>query len=99
MFLLTISTVSEAIEALDHKDKDAAFHVVQKEEAIDKMERKLRKQHIIRLNEGHCSAQAGIVYVDIISNLERIGDHAVNIAEAVLGEDYEKIKQGMAYSM
>lgn len=99
MFLLTISTVSEAIEALDHKDKDAAFHVVQKEEEIDKMERKLRKQHIIRLNEGHCSAQAGIVYVDIISNLERIGDHAVNIAEAVLGEDYEEIKQGMAYSM
>ncbi len=89
MFKLTISTVSEAIEALDHKDKEAAIHVVQKEEAIDKMERKLRKQHIIRLNEGLCSPQAGIVYVDIISNLERIGDHAVNIAEAILGEDSE----------
>lgn len=87
MFMLTISTVSEAIDALDHNDKEAALHVVQKEEEIDKMERKLRKQHIIRLNEGLCSAQAGIVYVDIVSNLERIGDHAVNIAEAILGED------------
>lgn len=87
MFKLTISTVLESLEALDHKDKEAASHVVQKEEAIDKMERKLRKQHIIRLNEGLCSAQAGIVYVDIISNLERIGDHAVNIAEAILGEE------------
>jgi len=86
MFTLTISTVSEALEALDNKDKDAAMHVVQKEEAIDKMERKLRKQHIIRLSEGQCSAQAGIVYVDIVSNLERIGDHAVNIAEVILGE-------------
>ncbi|MCA1025470.1 Na/Pi cotransporter family protein [Cytobacillus kochii] len=87
MFQLTISTVSEALEALDHNDKEAAQHVVQKEDQIDKMERKLRKQHIIRLSEGVCSGQAGIVYVDILSNLERIGDHAVNIAEAVLGED------------
>lgn len=87
MFKLTISTVSEALEALDHGDKEAATHVVQKEELIDKMERKLRKQHIIRLSEGICSGQAGIVYVDILSNLERIGDHAVNIAEAVLGEE------------
>jgi phosphate:Na+ symporter len=87
MFKLTISTVKESIHALDHKDRIAALDVVKKEEAIDKMERKLRKQHILRLNEGLCSAQAGIVYVDIVSNLERIGDHAVNIAEAVLGEE------------
>ncbi|MBP2241636.1 phosphate:Na+ symporter [Cytobacillus eiseniae] len=88
MFELTISTVKESIHALDHKDRIAALDVVKKEEAIDKMERKLRKQHILRLNEGLCSAQAGIFYVDIVSNLERIGDHAVNIAEAILGEEY-----------
>nr|WP_185150635.1 Na/Pi cotransporter family protein [Cytobacillus dafuensis] len=87
MFNLTISTVSDSIQALDHNDKEAAAHVVQKEEEIDKMERRLRKQHILRLNEGLCSAQAGIIYVDIVSNLERIGDHAVNIAEAILGEE------------
>ncbi|MBN8200556.1 Na/Pi cotransporter family protein [Bacillus sp. NTK034] len=87
MFKLTISTVKEALQALDHNDKIAAEHVVKKEEEIDKMERKLRKQHILRLNEGVCSGQAGIVYVDIVSNLERIGDHAVNIAEAVLGDE------------
>nr|WP_205536644.1 Na/Pi cotransporter family protein [Bacillus sp. Y1] len=85
MFALTISTVQEALQSLDHKDLDAARHVVEKENQIDKMERTLRKQHILRLNEGKCSGSAGIVYVDIISNLERIGDHAVNIAEAVLG--------------
>lgn len=48
------------------------------------MERKYRKRHIIRVNEGLCSASAGIVFVDILSNLERIGDHAVNIVEEVL---------------
>jgi phosphate:Na+ symporter len=86
MFNLTVSTVEEALQALDQKNLDAARAVVTKEDEIDGMERTLRKQHIMRMNEGQCSGQAGIVFVDIISNLERIGDHAVNIAEYVLGE-------------
>lgn len=86
MFNLTVSTVEEALQALDQKNLDAARAVVTKEDEIDGMERRLRKQHIMRMNEGQCSGQAGIVFVDIISNLERIGDHAVNIAEYVLGE-------------
>lgn len=86
MFSLTISTLIEAFKALEDHDTTAAIEVVKKEEQIDSMERSLRKKHILRLTEGKCSAQAGIVFVDIISNLERIGDHAVNIAEAVLGE-------------
>ncbi|PPA71422.1 Na/Pi cotransporter family protein [Jeotgalibacillus proteolyticus] len=85
MFTLTIDAVSNAIEALDQNDQAIARDVAEKEDLIDKMERKFRKKHIIRLNEGQCSGQAGIVFVDIVSNLERIGDHAVNIAEAVLG--------------
>nr|WP_187444746.1 Na/Pi cotransporter family protein [Rossellomorea vietnamensis] len=87
MFVLTIETVKKAISSLDLNDHGLAREVAEKEDMIDKMERKLRKQHILRLNEGLCSGQAGIVFVDIISNLERIGDHAVNIAEAVLGEN------------
>jgi phosphate:Na+ symporter len=85
MFNLTINTVERSLESLDLNDTDIAREVAEKEDQIDKMERKLRKQHILRMNEGKCSGQAGIVFVDIISNLERIGDHAVNIAEAVLG--------------
>ncbi|NKE05113.1 Na/Pi cotransporter family protein [Mesobacillus selenatarsenatis] len=86
MFNLTVSTVEEALQALDQKSPEAAKAVVTKEDEIDRMERTLRKQHILRMNEGQCTGQAGIVFVDIISNLERIGDHAVNIAEYVLGE-------------
>ncbi|GAE91186.1 sodium-dependent phosphate transporter [Gracilibacillus boraciitolerans JCM 21714] len=86
MFDLTISTVKEAIRALDEMDREAALSVIQKENEIDKMERNYRKKHIIRLNEGVCSGTAGIVFADIISNLERVGDHAVNIADEVLGE-------------
>lgn len=86
MFKLTVYTVSEAVQSLQNNDRTLAIDVVKQEEKIDSMERSLRKKHILRLNEGKCSGQAGIVFVDIISNLERIGDHAVNIAEAVLGE-------------
>ena len=84
MFDLTLSTVKQAIKSLENSDREAALAVIQKEDQIDKMERVYRKKHIIRMNEGQCSGSAGIVFVDIISNLERIGDHAVNIIEEVL---------------
>ncbi len=86
MFSLTIETVQNAVQSLNLNDLDLARTVTQKEDLIDKMERKFRKNHILRLNERSCSAQAGMVFVDIVSNLERIGDHAVNIAEAILGK-------------
>lgn len=86
MFDLTILTVKQSIGALNNISREEALAVIQKEDEIDKMERMYRKKHIIRVNEGQCSASAGIVFVDIISNLERIGDHAVNIAEEVLGD-------------
>ncbi|WP_066159262.1 Na/Pi cotransporter family protein [Halalkalibacter krulwichiae] len=86
MFELTISTLRQAIKALDLDDIEEARSVLEKEEKIDKMERDLRKKHIIRVNENKCTGTAGIVYVDIVSNLERVGDHAVNIAEEVIGE-------------
>lgn len=84
MFDLTLLTVKQSIECLDNRDKELALEVIRKEEQIDQMERKYRKRHIIRVNEGLCTASAGIVFVDILSNLERIGDHAVNIVEEIL---------------
>ena len=86
MFDLTISTVKESIHALSESDREAALSVMQKEKQIDNMEKTFRKKHIIRLNEGACTGTAGIVFADILSNLERIGDHAVNMVDEVLGE-------------
>ncbi|MFD2209185.1 Na/Pi cotransporter family protein [Virgibacillus halophilus] len=86
MYDLTVMTVRQAVKALENVDRKMALSVLQKENEIDKMERTYRKKHIIRLNEGLCTPAAGIVFVDIISNLERVGDHAVNIAEEVLGK-------------
>jgi len=86
MFELTIDTVKKAIDALDTNNDELARKVSEQENIIDRMERQYRKNHILRVNEGRCTGQAGINFVDILSNLERIGDHASNIADAVLGK-------------
>ncbi|PEC85781.1 sodium:phosphate symporter [Bacillus cereus] len=86
MLELTISTLQDAVEALTNFDTELAQTVIAKERKIDQMERVLRKRHVIRLNERSCSGDASIIFVDMVSNLERIGDHAVNIADGVLGE-------------
>lgn len=91
MFNLTITTVKEAIKAIETKDLALAKDVVKKEKEIDNMERELRKKHIKRLNDGTCIGASGVIFVDYISNLERIGDHAVNIAEVVLGENPNRL--------
>lgn len=88
MFDLAISIVKQTVKALELSDREEALGVVQKEERINRMEHRFRKKHIIRINEGLCDATAGIIFVDIISDLERIGDHAVNIAEEVLGKRF-----------
>ncbi|RXT00302.1 Na/Pi cotransporter family protein [Ammoniphilus sp. CFH 90114] len=83
---LTSETMAMAIKALEDNDKELAMKVVELEEKVDKMERQLRKTHLKRLNEGVCTGGSGVVFLDIISNLERMADHSMNIAQYVLGE-------------
>ena len=87
MFTLTLSTLRQAIHALDTDNIEEAKEVAKKEDDIDRMERVLRKKHIMRVNNRECTGTAGIVFTDMVSNLERVGDHAVNIAETVLEID------------
>ncbi|MCR5154651.1 MAG: Na/Pi cotransporter family protein, partial [Lachnospiraceae bacterium] len=53
------------------------------EDEIDAMEEQLQEAHIKRLQEGKCNAQTGVYFSDLISGLERVGDHAMNIAFAI----------------
>nr|WP_245628498.1 Na/Pi cotransporter family protein [Fervidicola ferrireducens] len=78
---------SNAVKAFLEFDPKLAAKVVQNEDKIDSMDRKLRENHIKRLNEGKCNPSSGVIYLDLISNLERIGDHAFNVASYVLKMD------------
>ena len=56
------------------------------EDDVDNQEEELREKHIERLSAGRCEPSAGVVFLDILSNLERISDHAYNIAGYVKDE-------------
>jgi phosphate:Na+ symporter len=60
--------------------------VAVKEDEIDEIEKKLRDNHINRLNKGICYPESGVIFLDVISNLERVGDHANNISLMVIDE-------------
>ncbi|HBV98648.1 MAG: sodium-dependent phosphate transporter [Peptococcaceae bacterium BICA1-7] len=83
---LTEQTLNMALTALENRDYTLARKVIKNEVIIDNLEREFRYGHIMRLNEGICSGAEGPVFLDILSNMERVGDHAVNIAEYVLGD-------------
>ena len=84
MFNYVGQTLRDSLEALRTGNQELAKEVIDFDDMIDQMEVCLRKGHIERLNAGKCSGSAGAVYLDLISSLERIGDHGVNIAKYVL---------------
>ena len=84
MFDLTIKAYKYSLNALTCTDPDDLKAVAKYEEEIDKMYKVLRKNHIDRLNNLICNPNAGIVFLDMISNLERVGDHSMNIAEHIM---------------
>ena len=87
MYQLVDKNFVRAMESLEKNDPALAAEAELDEERIDNMERTLRKSHIKRLNEGKCSTDAGVLYLDIISIFERVGDHSNNITDVVLGKE------------
>ena len=79
-------SVSYAIEARKDMSLEAVRKVNKNEDMVDNMEDELREKHIDRLSKGLCQTESGVIFLDIVSNLERISDHATNIAEYVTKE-------------
>ncbi len=65
-------------------DLAAAWKVEPLEQVIDDLKETLRRNHITRLQAGNCSIEAGFVWSDMITNMERISDHCSNIAGCVI---------------
>lgn len=82
IFDKTIEAIEIAIESYNNKSLIAPKEIDIVEEEIDNLEKNLRENNIKRLNERTCSAASSIIFLDLISNLERIGDHANNIGHA-----------------
>ncbi|MFC7677636.1 Na/Pi cotransporter family protein [Paenibacillus sp. GCM10028914] len=86
MIMVADQAVDKALNALEHHDIEAAKEVLILESKLDELEAKCRKNHLQRLNKHLCSIGTGSIYLDLLTNLERIGDHSKNIAQFVLHE-------------
>ena len=84
MYNKVVSAYTYALEAMRTSNVDLACKVIKMEEQVDMMEKSCRANHMNRLNSSSCSIDSGVIYLDIISNLERVSDHAVNIAQQVI---------------
>jgi phosphate:Na+ symporter len=73
-------------DAMESQDQTIGPRSMEFEDSIDDLERTLRKNHINRLNTGECAVQPGLIFMDILHNYEKIGDHTFNLSEAILGE-------------
>ncbi len=84
MLDVCIDSYKYALEAFEEKSREKALKVIEKETQADNLEITLRSRHIKRLTNNQCNTEAGIVFLDTLVCLERISDHARNIAEEVL---------------
>jgi phosphate:Na+ symporter len=81
-----LNSVQYAVTARQESSMDAVRKVSQYEDEVDSLEEDMREKHIGRLSRGECVPSAGVVFLDIISNLERVSDHAYNVAGYVKDE-------------
>ena len=72
--------------ALEERDTDIEQQAHDMENGIDDMEAELRKHHISRLNTGECSVVPGLLFIDMLHNFEKIGDHTHSISRAIVGK-------------
>lgn len=81
-----VKSFSHAIEARRTGNMDEVRKVSQYEDRVDNLEEEMREEHINRLSSGLCDSSAGVIFLDIINNLERVSDHAYNLAGYVKNE-------------
>ena len=68
------------IKSIKHRDMESIQQVVELEDKMDYLSETFQNNHIKRLNEGSCNVDAGVIFIDMVGNLERIADHMYKIA-------------------
>lgn len=87
---LTVECVENSVKALEDGDKKYAIEASRGEAEVDEMEQNLRILHIKRLKDNECDPTTGVVFLDVLTNLERVTDHALNVAQGVVSRIEKK---------
>ena len=83
-----MKALDKCVIAFENNDKAMADEVIEIEKIVDEYEWDLKNSHVNRIANGHCTAAAGMIFTDLVTNLERVSDHATNIAYYVTQSDY-----------
>ena len=86
----SLKSVRNCIIALSDNDIDFAEKVIKEEERVDNLEKQIRGEHMQRLTSGECNPRVGVIFLDALTNLERVSDHALNVAQGVIGANTTK---------
>jgi phosphate:Na+ symporter len=78
-----------SVDIFAHSDDSKLQDVVELEQNVDDKEQELQRKHVERLTRGECSPEAGMIFSDVVSGLERVSDHATNIAFAITTAERE----------
>ena len=93
MLDMVLKIVTYSIEMFSRNDRQHMQDILMLEDKIDMEERRLQQKHVERLTQNECTPEAGMIFSDIISGLERVADHATNIAFSILEEDPDEMKK------
>ncbi|MDD2971751.1 MAG: Na/Pi cotransporter family protein [Lachnospiraceae bacterium] len=87
------SIMRYSIDVFAHNAEEHVSDIMELENKIDEKERELQGKHVERLTKQECSPEAGMIFSDIVSGLERVGDHATNIAFSIMDSEREEQKE------
>ena len=87
MLEMVNKSIRYAVEMFAKSDEPHMQEIITLEDQVDEKERELQKKHVERPTKGECSPEAGMIFSDIVSGLERVADHATNIAFAITTEE------------
>jgi phosphate:Na+ symporter len=89
IFAAVDDIINTSIGATGKTDTSLAYRIEPLEETVDELNDALKSRHIDRLKNGECAVESGVVFLDMLVNLERIADHCSNIAVYVMGSTRE----------
>ena len=90
---MVLRQLDYALNMFSSQSLEHMREILRLEDAVDEKEKRLRKAHVKRLTKGKCTPEAGVLYSDVISGLERVGDHATNIAFALRPENQDELEE------
>ena len=72
-------------------DKNNIDEIIDLENEIDQLEIDLQNHHVKRLSKGECTVEIGLIFTDLVIGLERVADHATNIAYSIFHDNPEEV--------